>query len=93
MSLLVVERLWTTFLHNLQGAIRKGPFELERRSRAQNPSDLKGRVRSIALFDRRRNRSSASVRIWQVPLAKPHLPGMTKFLLDGWQLIPLQTAE
>jgi hypothetical protein len=72
---------------NLQGASAKalsGENDL-----AQNPFDLKGEY-GPSLFDAR-NRFVASA-IWQVPFAN-HTTGVRKFLLDGWQLNTIATAN
>jgi hypothetical protein len=72
---------------NLQGASAK-PLSGEN-DLAQNPFDLKAE-HGPSLFDAR-NRFVASV-IWQVPFAR-HLNGVTKLLLDGWQLNSIAIAN
>jgi len=72
---------------NLQGASAK-PLSGEN-DLAQNPFDLKGEY-GPSLFDAR-NRFVASA-IWQIPFAN-HTTGVTKFLLDRWQLNTIATAN
>ena len=72
---------------NLQGASAK-PLSGEN-DLAQNPFDLKAE-HGPSIFDAR-NRFVASV-IWQVPFAA-HAQGVSKLLLDGWQLNTIAIAN
>ncbi|SFS07516.1 Carboxypeptidase regulatory-like domain-containing protein [Granulicella pectinivorans] len=72
---------------NLQGASAK-PLSGEN-DLAQNPFNLKGE-HGPSLFDAR-NRFVASV-IWQVPFAS-HTTGLTRVLLNGWQLNAIAVAN
>jgi hypothetical protein len=72
---------------NLQGASAK-PLSGEN-DLAQNPFDLKAEY-GPSLFDAR-NRFVASA-MWAIPFASS-TTGATKFLLDGWQLNTIATAN